>query len=836
MMRALVIALRSLSREWRYGELAVLLLSLSVAVGALTGVGFLVDRINRSIALQASEVLAADIRVQSRQPLSADTEPRAQALGLRTAHLTTLLSAVLKGDVSQLTNIRVVTDGYPLRGMVTVADTPFAAGLATRAIPAPGQVWADSRLAVSLGVKVGDSVTVGARDLRLDRILISRPDQGSAFQEFSASLLMNEADLASTQLIQPASRVRYALLVAGERQQLDAFRDWHAAQSGPRERMADVSEDSPQIGDATRRAGSFLSLASLVAILLCAVAVAMSARSYVRRHLDAVALMKTLGATRAFVLTVSVTQLLLLALAATVLGSALGWITQTWLLKALQGLLRTDLPPASLMPVLIGLLVAVAMLAGFAMPSLLQLTRVPALRVLRRDVGPPTPTAWAAIAPALIAIVAVVYGTLGDLWLSSWFVGGLAAATLILGASGWWLVKFTARSRGGSGVAWRYGIASLARRRVESVAQIVAFGLGVMLLLVLATLRRDLVTDWRASIPVNTPNYFFVNIPPDETEEFHSRLTALGGKLERMLPMVRGRLVEINGRDVQTMGFDGEQASGDQGRQRDGNMADREQNLTWSSELGDDNRIVAGEWWKPGDEGKPLVSLATDFQEDLGLQLGDRLVFDIAGERVAVTVASFREVQWDSFRPNFFIVFPPGLLDGAAGTYMTSALFEPRSSGDMADFVRRFPTVSVFDVGSLLAQVRTMIDKAVTAVQSVFIFTLLAGLTVLLAAVQASRDERRYETAVLRVLGARRGMIVRSVLTEFSALGLLAGVLAASGAAFGGYMLARQLELNYRFDLPFWLSGVAGTVIIVGFAGWIATRSVLNHPPRSALS
>lgn len=835
-MRAIVIALRSLSREWRYGELAVLLLSLSVAVGALTGVGFLVDRINRSITLQASEVLAADIRLQSPRPLSADNEPRARQLGLRTAHLTTLLSAVFRGDSNQLTNIRVVTEGYPLRGALQVAEAPFAPGAVTRQIPAPGQAWPDSRLAVSLGAKIGDNITVGARELRVDRILISRPDQGSAFTEFSASLLMNEADLASTQLIQPASRVRYALLMAGERAQLDAFSDWHAQQDGPRERMADVSEDSPQIADATRRAGRFLGIASLVAILLCAVAVAMSARSYVRRHLDAVALMKTLGATRRFVLAVSMTQLLLLAVAATALGSALGWITQSWLIKALQGLLRTDLPPASLMPVLIGLLVAVAMLAGFALPSLLQMTRVPALRVLRRDVGPPRPTAWAAIAPALIAITLVVYGTLGDAVLSSWFVGGLAAAALILGVAGWGLVSFTAHSRGRSGAAWRYGIASLARRRVESVAQIVAFGLAIMLLLVLATLRRDLVTDWRASIPASTPNYFFVNIPADEHEEFRSRLTALGGKLERMLPMVRGRLVSINGRAMQNADFDGQNLGNNQGRQRRGNLADREQNLTWSSELGDDNRIVAGKWWEPGDEGKPLVSLATNFQEDLGLKLGDKLGFDIAGEHVDVTVASFREVKWDSFRPNFFIVFPPGLLDGAAGTYMTSALFEPRSAGDMAGFVRRFPTVSVFDVGSLLAQVRTTIDKAVTAVQSVFLFTLLAGLTVLLAAVQASRDERRYETAVLRVLGARRGMIVRSVLTEFSALGLLAGLLAASGAAFGGFMLARQLELNYRFNLVFWLVGVLGTVVIVGFAGWIATRSVLNHPPRSALS
>ena len=834
-MRAIIIALRSLSREWRYGELMVLLLSLSVAVGSLSGVGFLVDRIGRAIDLQASEVLAADIRGESEQPLSAADEPQAGALGLQTARLTMLLSAVFVGDQSQLSNIRAVTTGYPLRGTLTVADVPFAAGVATRDIPAPGEVWAESRLAAALSIGIGGEITVGARNLRLSRILISRPDQGSAFVEFAAALLINEVDLASTQLVQPASRVRYALLLAGERRQLEAFRAWHANQN-LRERLADVDEGSPQIADAARRAGRFLALAGLVAVMLCAVAVAMSARSYVRRHLDSVALMKTLGASRRFVLTVSVTQLLLLAVAATAIGSALGWLTQAWLVRVLQGLLRTNLPPASWLPALIGLVVAVAMLAGFALPSLLQLTRVPALRVLRRDVGPPAASAMAAVIPALIAIVLVVYGTLGETWLSLWFTGSIAGAVVVLGFAGWGLVRFAARLRGGTGVSWRYGVASLSRRRAESVAQIVAFGLGVMLLLVLAALRRDLVTDWRSSIPQNAPNYFFVNIPSDRHEEFRTQLTGLGAKLERMLPMVRGRLLSINGQEVKDMRFDRPRTAQGQGGRRGGGLADREQNLTWSAELGDDNRIVAGRWWRPEDSGMPLVSLATEFQEDMGLKLGDRLKFDVAGEQLEVSVASFREIKWDSFRPNFFIVFPPGLLEGAAGTYMTSAHFAPRSAGDLAGLVRSFPTVSVFDVGNLLAQVRSVIDKAVTAVQSVFIFTLLAGLTVLLAAVQASRDERRYETAVMRVLGARRSMLLRSVVAEFSALGLLAGVLAATGATVGGYLLARQLGLNYRFDPLFWLGGVLLTVLIVGFGGWAATRSVVNHPPRAALS
>jgi putative ABC transport system permease protein len=775
---------------------------------------------------QASEVLAADLRLESGEELPADAPAAAAAAGLRTARLTTLLSVAFHGDLSQLTNVRAASAGYPLRGHLATADQPFAPGGVTTELPGPGEAWPDSRLAATLGARVGDELSIGARTLRVTRILIARPDQGSAFVELAPALLMNAADLASTQLLQPGSRARFALLLAGEPGALQRFRDWHDAHKRPGVRLADVADSSPQIGDAAVRAARFLALASLVSVLLAAVAVAMSARSYVRRHLDSVALLKTLGASRRFVLAHSVLQLCVLAVAATIVGCAIGWLTQTWLLHALAGLLRTDLPPAGLMPVFAGLAVAVAMLAGFALPSLLQLTRVPALRVLRHDAGPPPLAAWLALTPALLALVLVAWGTLREWRLSLWFLGGVAGAALVLGLAGYALVLATQRLRSAAASGWRYGLASLARRRAESVAQIVAFGLGVLLLLMLAILRGDLLRDWRTRLPADAPNYFFVNIPPAEREVFRARLVAEGARVERMLPMVRGRLVTINGRPVASMRFQSERASG---------FAEREQNLTWTTELGDDNRISAGRWWSADDVGKPLVSVAEDFAESLGLKLGDRLGFDVAGESLEVRVASLRKVSWDSFRPNFFLVFPPGLLEGAAGTYMTSARFRPRTPGALAALVHAFPGVSVFDVGDLLAQVRSMIGKAAIAVQSVFLFTLGAGLTVLLAAVQASRDERRYEMAIMRVLGASRGLLLRNLVAEFSTLGLLAGLLAATGAAIGGFLLARTLGLGYHFDPLLWCLGVAGTVLLVAGGGWIATRSVLARPPAGLL-
>jgi len=827
-VKALRLALRTLAREWRSGELGVLLLALTVAVAALTGVGFLVSRISAAVALQASAVLAADIRLGSPQPLPEAYFTEAARRGLRSARSTNLLSVVFNGEASQLTNVAAVSAGYPLRGRVLVAGEPFARGSPAAGIPAPGEAWPGSKLLAAVGGQVGSQLSIGAASLRVTRVLIARPDQGGTFAELAPNLIMNAADLPATRLIQPGSRVSYAALFAGERTRIDAFKAWLVAHKGPGERLRDITEASPQIRNAVERAGRFLSLASLVSVLLCAIAVAMAARRYVHRHLDAVALLKTLGATRAFTLAMSVLQLLALALLAAVAGAALGFLAQEWLLRTIRGLLAvTDLPAASLSPLAIGLVTAIALLAGFALPPLLQLSRVPALRVLRRDVGPPPPLVLLAFGPAIAVVLLLIYWVVPETKLFLYFTAALAAFVLVLTLAGVLLVYLAGRLRGRVGVAWRFGVANLSRRRAESVVQLVAFGTGIMVLLLLGILRDDLNGDWQRTLPPNLPNYFFINIPPAERADFVRALQAQGARTTRVLPMVRGRLTSINGHAVESLRA---------ARNGEDSFATREQNLTWASELAADNRVIAGRWWTAADLGKPLVSLATEFQESLGVQVGDRLSFDIGGEALEVTVASIRKVKWDTFQPNFFIVFPPGVLEGAAGTYMTSAYFTPGSARSLAQLVRRFPSVSIFDIDELLTQVRGVLDKAAFAVQSVFVFTLFAGLTVLLAAVQSSRDERRYESAMLRTLGASRGTVVQGVLAEFATLGSLSGLLAAVGASVGAYFLTTQwLDLRYAFELMPWVEGVAGGALLMAAGGWLATRSVVNQPPLTTL-
>jgi putative ABC transport system permease protein len=398
---------------------------------------------------------------------------------------------------------------------------------------------------------------------------------------------------------------------------------------------------------------------------------------------------------------------------------------------------------------------------------------------------------------------------------------------LVLTLAGYGLVRLTGRLRGGVGVAWRYGLANVSRRGGDSVVQIVAFGLGLMVLLLLAVVRNDLLADWRRSLPADVPNNFLINIRPEERQSLEDFLQLHGMGQPQMFPMVRARITAINSRPSESLKLPGDSGRG---------FLEREQNLTWSAGLMEDNQLIAGSWWTPADTGKPLVSISSEYQEALRLKLGDKLSFDVAGEPLTVQVASVRKIRWDSFRPNFFLVFPPGLLDGAAGTYMTSVFLTPAQRPALADLVRQFPTISVFDVDAILKQIREIIDRASLAVQYVFLFTLAAGVVVLLAAVQSTRDERRYESAMLRTLGASRGTVLQGVAAEFSALGFLSGTLAAFGATGVGWVLARRLfSLQYTLDPWGWVVGLLSGTILVGLSGTLATRRVVNTPPIHTL-
>jgi putative ABC transport system permease protein len=824
---SLPFVLRSLLRDLKSGELAVLLLALLVAVASLTAVGFFTSRVGRAVNQQAGEVLAADLRLESAREIAASYDAEATGRGLSVARIMSMPSVVFHGEDSSLVALRAVGAGYPLRGRLRIADEPFGEPRATGSIPQPGEAWADSRLLARLGVPVGAKLSVGSHALTVTQVLDYRPDQGAGFGDLSATLMINLADIAATGLVQPGSRVSRALLFAGDTDDVAAFRDWLKANKKPGERLQAIEDASPQIRASSDRAGRFLSLASLVSVLLAAVAVAMAARRYAARHLDNVALMKCMGASQGFVLRQTVLQLVAIAVLVTIAGTAVGYVAQAGLAWLLRDLIRADLPPPAATTAWLGLVTSVTILVGFALPPLLQLKRVPPARVLRRNLEPP-PLRYAAVYLfAIGAVLALLYWLVRDPTLVTVVAIGIGGTFLVLALGGWLLVKALAPLRRGVGVAWRYGLANIARRGRDSVVQIVAFGLGIMVLLLLALVRDDLLENWRASLPAGAPNYFMINIRPDEGEAIEAFFGERGLPPTELVPLVRARLTAINEVPVSEIRFQGDRAQ---------DFVEREANLTWAASLRDDNRLISGTWWRAGDGGGPRVSVEQEYAERLGLKLGDTVTYDVAGEPVTAKITSLREVRWDSFQPNFFMVFSPGVLEDVTGTLITSVHVRPDQRPALVDLVRQFPEVTIIDLDTLLSQVRDVMDKAALAVQYVFLFTLAAGLTVLLAAVQATRDERRYESAMLRTLGASRRVVFQGVAAEFTALGLLAGVLAAAGATVAGYFLAREVfNLQYAPDPWVWIAGIAGGALLVGVAGVLAARSVVTQPPAATL-
>ncbi len=819
-------AIRMLRREWRSGELAVLLLALLISVTAMSAVGFLISRVDQAVDAQASEVLAADLLIRSAQQIDVQFEREAQDAGLSTARLLTFPSVIHSAEESSLAAIRAVSPGYPLRGRMRVSDTAFGTPRVTDDTPTRGDVWVDHRLLARIGADVGSELDVGASRLRVSQALDYRPDQGWQFLNLAPTVLMNIDDIPATELVQESSRVTHHLLFAGAATDIRAYRAVLKPRLNDLQSLRDIEDTSPQIRNAVERSKRFLGLSALISTLLASVAVAMAARQFANRHLDTVALMKSMGARQSFVFKVVVYQLLIIAIVAGLIGAGLGYIAQQGFAFVIRDWIKGGvLPPAEWYSGALGFAAALVVLAGFALPPLARLRKVPPARVLRRDLEPPPLRYTLVYALAGFTVLLMLYAMIRDLRLVLYVAAGLLVTICVQALCGWLLVRLLARLRGRVGVSWRYGLANIARRGRESIVQLVAFGSGLMVLLLLTFVRDDLLAEWRDSLPDQFPNNFLINIQPGDQDAIRKFFAENNLDAPQLVPLVRARLSAIN--DVAV--GEREYSTG-QGRR----FATREQNLTWAKDLQEDNQVIDGQWWEGGAE--PQVSVEDDFAQSLGLKLGDKLTIDIAGEKLVVPVTSLRTVQWDSFRPNFFMVFSPGSLDETAGTMVTSLYLDPGDRTVLRDFVRRFPSVSVIDMEAILSQVRNVIEQATMAVQFVFLFTLFAGLTVLFAAIQSTRDERRFESAVLRTLGAKRRAVFLGVVAEFSVLGLLAGVLAAIGASALGYLIATRLfELSFRFNPGLWLTGIMVGTVLIGLSGTLATRSVVNHAPINTL-
>jgi putative ABC transport system permease protein len=638
---------------------------------------------------------------------------------------------------------------------------------------------------------------------------------------------MNIGDIEASGLVGEGSRVRYALLVAGADDDVTAFNDAVEDLLPDEIRVRSQEESSERAYNAADRAQRFLSLTAIISLLLSAVAIAMSARRFAQRRMDTVALMKSLGATQGFVISVSIVQLMLLALLGVAVGSAVGYVAEEVLAGILSDLLQGDLPDAGLRPVALAAGSAVVLLVGFALPSMIQLRNTPPLRVLRHDAMPPAPSRLLVGGLSLLTVGLLLYRSVGDPRMLAYLIGGIIVIAAALYVVGRLLVALVGRARSGVGVAWRYGLANVSRRGRDSAVQVVAFGLGITVLLLLTLVRTDLLEGWRATLDDDAPNHFLINIQPQERESVGAFFADNGMAVPTFTPLVRARMLTINGESVKERSYPNEEGQW---------LANREANLSWTAELSSSNEIVAGEWWATDHDGPALASFEEEAAMNAGLGLGVTQRFFVAGREVDARITSIRKVNWDSFLPNFFIVLSPGARDGMPTTYISSMRIEDDQQPMLIDLMRKHPAVSVIDLGAILEQVRGIIEKASLAVQAVFVFTLAAGIAVLFAAVQSTIDERRFESAMLRALGARRRIVFAGVMAEFAALGAAAGVLASAGASILAAVVAVQLfELPYEFNPLIWIAGVGAGIAIVCLSGYFAARGAVNARPVDIL-
>ncbi|OCT20736.1 ABC transporter permease [Pseudomonas putida] len=826
-MRLCALALRQLLRDARASEVRVLFFALLVAVAASTAIGYFGARLNGAMQLRASEFLAADLVLQGSSAAQAAQIDAGTSRGLTHARVVEFTSVVAADAGIQLSSIKAIDPAYPLRGQLRSAATPYGSETPGGG-PAAGEAWVEARLLAALGLSLGDSIDVGMKTLRMTRVLTYEPDRAGNFYSLTPRVLMNIADLDATGVIQPGSRVTYRDLWRGEPDTLVQYRQAVEKDLAANQRLLDTRDGNRQIGGALGRAERYLNMASLVAVLLAGVAVALSASRYAARRLDASALLRCLGLSRHQALGLYSLQLAMLGLVAALAGALLGWLAQLGLFALLQGLLPSTIPPGGIAPALAGIGTGLVALAGFALPPLAALGRVPPLRVLRRDLLPVPPSSWLVYGAALFALGLIMWRLSLDLLLTFALLGGGLIAALLLGGLLLLGLRSLRRLLVGSPLPWRLGLGQLLRHPLAAAGQALAFGLILLAMALVALLRAELLDNWQAQLPKDAPNHFALNILPDEREPFAQRLREVNATSAPLYPVIPGRLTHINDQPVQQLVS--KESTGDRAVQRD-------LSLTWAAELPQGNALSEGDWWQtpPPTDGPPAVSVEAELAASLKLKLGDLLTFDIGGEHRQARVSSLRTVHWDSFQPNFYMIFQPGTLQGLPATYLTSFYLAPGHDTDVVALSRAFPAVTILQVDALLGQLRSILAQVTLAVEYVLLFVLAAGLAVLFAGLQATLDERIRQGALLRALGAGRALLVKARRIEFGLLGAASGLLAALGCELITWALYR-----YAFDLhwaphPWLLVLPVLGAILVGGAGVFGTRRALNATPLSVL-
>ena len=841
-MSDLRLAFSMLRRDWRAGEWRVLLIALVLAVGSISTVGLFSDRVRQALQQESHSLLGADLRINSIRPLPLAYRDAAQQLGLRVVNTVTFPSMVSTANESLLSEIQVLEEGYPLRGSIQIADASDInaadnntsgngspkLGHTARSIPALGTLWADERLMRRMSVQLGDEVNIGSLQLRLVARVLKDVDQSVSFVTVAPRVQINMADLAATGLVQEGSRIHYRLLVAGENKQVEDFRNWVNLHIKPGEKIEDVRDARPEIRQAMERAEHFLGLAALMAFVLAGIAMALAARQFIHRHLDSCAVMRCLGATQSQVLRIFLFQFLVLGVAAVILGGLIGWGVQAALVQAVETLRAASLPAPGWLPLLQAAASGMALLLGFTFLPLWQLKSVTPLRVIRRELGVPTANAGLMYASGGLVLGLLFLWQAGSIKLGLTVLGGLAVGLLLFGLIAWVSLRLLAALPLGN----RNVFANLARHGRGNAVQIVALSLGGMSLLLLTLVRTELMQNWREHLPPDAPNRFIVNVQQDQREPVLKFFAQHDLAPPTLFPMVRGRLIAINERSIKSEDYASPRARA---------LVERETNLSWTEKVPHGNTLVLGKWWTPvtkhGIAPDKEISMEDGLANRLGINLGDMLTYDIAGSEFTAKVINFRKVRWDSMQVNFFVITAPGALENYSASYLSSFYLPPDKVRAGDALLQSFPNLLVIDTEAIITQVRHIMEQIAQTLGVVFMFTLLSGLAVLYAALLATQDERIYQSAIMRTLGADSRYLRRQHLTEFAVLGALSGLFAAAGAAALGWVLAKYvLEIPFSPPALLWLVGISGGMLIVMLSGWLVTRKVVKLPPLQVLA
>ncbi|MCK4842746.1 MAG: FtsX-like permease family protein [Methylococcales bacterium] len=823
-MSRFLLALRLLMRDGRSGELTILVLALIIAVTSSTAISLFADRLHRTMSTQAAEFMAADLVITSPALIPSAWINKSQELGLNHARTAEFSTVLIENDELLLTGVKAVSSNYPLRGYLKTTQGDYSTETINHHGPSQGNVWIDKRVLSALKLKLGDDLVVGEKALSITEIITYEPDKRGDLYSLSPRVMINDADLEATQVLKPGSHVHYFFQFSGEAQALKAFNKWIKPQLMVTQRLMDIHEDRPELGGALSRAERYLGLCSIVIILIAGVAIAMSTRRYSERHFNATAILRCLGCKQNEILWLYIYQFMLLGFFACAIGSLFGWFAQQALFYLLTDLLPTKIANPSFISIILGFFTGLAILFGFALPPLLRLKKVSPLRVLRRELEPLPSSAWLVCSLALSLVGVLIWRYTQDLKMTVTILGGGIIVTLISGLIIYALIVQSRKLLPFVSLSWRFGLQGLLRNPKASISQVLAFSITLLAMILSFTVRTDLIDDWQKQLPENAPNYFVLNVFPQQIDAFKQQIQQHNIAGSQFYPVVRGRLVKIN--DIAVQQIVSKDSQGERATHRD-------LSLTWGTQLPEDNKTIAGEW---NSKEKGLVSIEQKLAKSLKVALGDKLTFTLGSKQLNATVSHIRSVKWDTMKPNFYMVFSPETLTGYPTTYITSFYLPAENKQVLNSLVKSFSSITVLEVDAMLKQFKMILTQLTAAINYLLYFALLAGFTVLFAAVYSTLDNRIYQGTLMRTLGANRALLRKAHLVEFSILGLFSGLIAVFMSELLIYLLYSYiLHLDYQINGVLWITIPLISTVCITATGYWGVRRVVTQSPMQVL-